>query len=117
MKILVAFIGQCKASFDCDRSLRPRQPPQQICIMRHCHEPGVRWSSQQSVILRREIHNFELQVLYSVVFSGSKLNVEVDLAQWVTWLLWCDPVKACVSWFQVCQGYVHLPQCVCIHEV
>ena len=60
------------------------------------HKPGICWSSQQGVILRREIHNFELQPFYPVIFSGAKLNVEIDLPQRITWLVWRDAMETCV---------------------
>ena len=49
------------------------------------------------MILRRKIHDFELQLLSSVILSGSKLNVEIDLPQWITWLFGRDVVEACVG--------------------
>jgi hypothetical protein len=51
--------------------------------VRYCHKTRKHGSSEDCVILRGTVHDFEAQLLLSIVLAVAEANVECYLTQWV----------------------------------
>src|SRR4051812_19055978 len=98
VKVFVALIRQCEASMHCDWAVGSWNSPQQLSVMRYCHEPGICGSSQDFIVLRWSVHNLELEPFLPEVFDCPELHVESYLAQGVIGLFGCYNMKTRVGW-------------------
>jgi hypothetical protein len=66
----------------------------------YCHETQKRGSSEDHVILGGPIHDFEVELLLSIVLAVAKTNVECYLTQWVVCASWYDSMEVTIYRFE-----------------
>jgi hypothetical protein len=52
------------------------------------------------MILRGPVHDFEVELLSSIILAVAEANVECYSTQWVVGASWYDSMERAVYWFQ-----------------
>jgi hypothetical protein len=72
---------------------------------------------EDRVIVRRPVHDFEIELLSSVVMAIAEAKFECYSTLWVVGASWYDSMERAVCLFQELQWYVHCSKCFCIDQV
>jgi hypothetical protein len=64
----------------------------------YCHKAQKRGSSEDRVILRGPIHDFEVELLLSIVLAVAETNVECYSTQWVVCATRYDSMEGAICW-------------------
>jgi hypothetical protein len=64
--------------------------------VRHCHKMRKRGSSEDRVVLGGPVHDFEVQLLLSVILAVSEENDECYSTQWLVRASWYDSVEGTI---------------------
>jgi hypothetical protein len=57
-------------------------------------------SFEDRVILRRPVHNLEVELFLSVVLAIAETNIKCYSTQWVVSASWDDSMERTICWFE-----------------
>jgi hypothetical protein len=73
----------------------------QIRVVRHCHEFGECWSTEDGLVGVVKVHDHEVDVVGAKVFYGPKLHREHDLPERYRTLSEENAPKLCLVGFEI----------------